>query len=66
MKFVMSRYLFHANQVMTVAKREGAVERAGGNVICQKCGLEYYNHPKIHGAKYEGLVVTCDWRVFKI
>jgi hypothetical protein len=36
-------------------------ERAGGAVICEKCGLPYRDHPE-----EDGLTLTCDGRLWKL
>lgn len=33
------------------------VPRAGGDVVCEKCGFIYYDHPPVQGALY--LTRTC-------
>ncbi len=39
-------------------------DRASGLVVCEHCGLKYFDHPKITGI--DGVVVTCDWRIYKL
>lgn len=40
---------------------EDKMERAGGDVVCDKCGLLYFDHPEENG-----LVLTCDGRLWKL
>lgn len=42
----------------------GDIDRAGGDVRCEHCGQLYMNHPRVKG--FTWLVVTCDWRFFKL
>jgi len=42
----------------------GDCTRAGGDRICERCGLEYRDHPVIDGMEF--LHVICDWRVYKL
>lgn len=38
-----------------------AMERASGLCLCDKCGLEYFDHPEKNG-----LVLTCDGRLLHL
>jgi hypothetical protein len=40
---------------------EDKMVRASGLVICEKCGLEYFDHPEENG-----LFLTCDGRLLKL
>ena len=40
---------------------EDKMERASGQCVCEKCGLEYFDHPEENG-----LVLTCDGRLWKL
>ena len=40
---------------------EDEMERASGQAVCEKCGLDYYDHPMENG-----LVLTCDGRLWKL
>lgn len=40
---------------------EDKMERASGQCVCEKCGLDYYDHPEENG-----LVLTCDGRLWKL
>lgn len=39
-------------------------DRASGDVVCELCGLPYYDHPTVQDHEY--LNVTCDWKVVKL
>ncbi len=41
--------------------REDAMERASGLCVCEKCGLNYADHPQENA-----LVLTCDGRLWKL
>ena len=43
---------------------EGDCDRAANDVICQRCGLKYIDHPTVEGMDF--LIVTCEWRVYKM
>ena len=40
----------------------GEIQRASGEAICEKCGLNYYQHPRILGALY--LTLGCNNEIF--
>lgn len=63
LKIAFSRWKV-PQELLTEREREGDINRAGGNVICEKCGLEYVDHPRVEGMEF--LAVTCDWRVWKL
>lgn len=47
----------------------GDIDRAGGTVQCQHCGRLYSEHPGIADTglvSFENIVVTCDWRIYKL
>jgi hypothetical protein len=43
---------------------DGDWRRVGGGVICETCGLEYYDHPSVPGARW--LNRLCDGRLVKL
>lgn len=49
---------------LTKDERDGKIDRAGSNVVCQRCGLKYVEHPTVEDCPW--LIVTCDWRVFHV
>ncbi len=53
-----------AAEVMTDQERQGDVNRAGGDCICDICGFKYIEHPQI--LEYPDLYITCNWEVFKL
>lgn len=40
---------------------EDTFTRASGKCTCEKCGLDYFDHPEENG-----LVLTCDGRLWKL
>jgi hypothetical protein len=43
-----------------IDRDEANMVRAGGGATCSKCGLEYFDHPEIHGST---LRIICDGSV---
>lgn len=47
-----------------VRMENGEIQRASGEVICAKCGLTYYQHPRILGVLY--LALGCNNEILKL
>lgn len=65
---VLRRYGFKLD-VFTQEEQDriemGDIDRAAGDVICEHCGNMYKYHPGIDGI-IANVVVTCDWKVYKL
>lgn len=63
-RWAFKKLSISALEIMTRNQRQGDVERAGADCICEICGHKYIDHPQI--SEYPELHVVCDWSVYKL
>lgn len=62
----MSRFKFKPEQILMELQIAGDIDRACGDAVCETCGLRYADHPGIEGEAFVNIVVTCDWKIYKL